>query len=263
VIPLGVFRIATFNVNSVRSRLPVLERWLHDNKADCLCLQETKVEDQSFPASFFEEMGYSVIFRGEKSYNGVAIASLTPPDDFGFGLGDGEEPSGETRVAWCRIGGRTVVNSYVPQGKSIDHPDYPMKLRFLERLGDLLLSLGAPKSPVVLVGDLNVAPTDIDVTHPENKRDHVCFHTGARKAFEKLCSKGLVDLFRRHRPGSGEFTFWDYRVKDALERNIGWRIDHILATPPAAEGSLDCFCDRRPRSWEKPSDHSVVVAEFE
>ncbi len=262
MVPLGVFRIATFNVNSVRSRLPVLERWLHDNKVDCMCLQETKVEDRDFPEAFFADLGYSVAHSGQKSYNGVAVASLVPPDEVIFGFGDEEEPGAETRLARCRFGEMNVINAYVPQGKSIDHPDYPMKLRFFERLGDLLLSLGAPESPLILVGDLNVAPTDIDVTHPENKRDHVCFHSDVRRAFEKLCSLGLVDVFRMNRPGAGEFTFWDYRVKGALERNIGWRIDHILATSPIAESSLDCFCDRNPRSWEKPSDHSVVVAEF-
>lgn len=255
-------RVATFNVNSVRSRLPVLERWLDDNKVDILCLQETKVEDGDFPEAFFSGLGYSVAYSGQKSYNGVAIASLVPPDEAVFGFGDGEEPEAKTRLARCRFGDLNVVNAYVPQGKSIDHPDYPMKLRFFERLGDLLVSLGVPKSPLVLVGDLNVAPTDIDVTHPENKRGHVCFHTDVRNAYEKLCSRGLLDVFRMHRPGAGEFTFWDYRVKGALERNIGWRIDHILATSSVAEKSLDCYCDKKPRSWEKPSDHSVVVAEF-
>jgi exodeoxyribonuclease-3 len=125
-----------------------------------------------------------------------------------------------------------------------------------------LRSLGVPKERLVLVGDLNVAPTDIDVTHPENKRDHVCFHEEVREAFRSLCSTGLVDVFRKHRPGEGEFSFWDYRVKGALERNIGWRIDHILATALLADVSIDSYSDREPRSWEKPSDHTAVVAEF-
>jgi exodeoxyribonuclease-3 len=260
---MGNFRIATFNVNSIRSRLPVLERWLKDNRVDCLCLQETKVEDGSFPAPFFEDLGYHVVFSGEKSYNGVAIASSLPPDEYGFGLDDGEEPSGKTRIAWCRFGDLRVVNAYVPQGKSIDHPDYPLKLRFFKRMEAFLRSMGVPKEPLVLVGDLNGAPTDIDVTHPENKRDHVCFHEDVREAFRSLCSTSLVDVFRKHRPGEGEFSFWDYRVKGALERNIGWRIDHILATVPLADRSVDSYSDREPRSWEKPSDHTVVVAEFE
>ncbi len=260
---MGIFSIATFNVNSVRSRLPILDRWLDDNRVDCLCLQETKVEDGSFPAGFFEEKGYTVQYRGEKSYNGVAIASLVPPDEYGFGLGDGKDPSGETRIAWCRFGELSVVNAYVPQGKSIDHPDYPMKLAFFKRLQALLSGLGAPDKPLLLLGDLNVAPSDMDVTNPGNKRDHVCFHSGVREAFHELCSIGLVDIFRKHRPGEGEFTFWDYRVKGALERNIGWRIDHILGTRVQEGNSLDCFCDRKPRSWERPSDHSVVVARFE
>jgi len=190
------------------------------------------------------------------------VASTVPPDEYGFGLDDGEEPSGRTQIAWCRFGDLRVANAYVPQGKSIDHPDYPMKLRFFKRMEAFLRSLGVPKERLVLVGDLNVAPTDIDVTHPENKRDHVCFHEEVREAFRSLCSTGLVDVFRKHRPGEGEFSFWDYRVKGALERNIGWRIDHILATALLADVSIDSYSDREPRSWEKPSDHTAVVAEF-
>jgi len=259
---MGNFKIATFNVNSVRSRLPILERWLAGNRVDCLCLQETKVEDGSFPVSFFEGLGFHLCFSGEKSYNGVAIASTVPPDEHGFGLGDGEEPSGKTRIAWCRFGELRVVNAYVPQGKTIDNPDYPMKLRFFRRLEELLRSKGVPGERVALVGDLNVAPTKIDVTHPENKKNHVCYHEDVRKAFRSLCSLGLVDVFRKHRPGEGEYSFWDYRVPNSLERNIGWRIDHILATAPLAERSVDSYADREPRAWEKPSDHTVVVAEF-
>ena len=155
-----------------------------------------------------------------------------------------------------------MVNAYVPQGKTIDNPDYPMKLRFFRRLEELLRSKGVPGERVALVGDLNVAPTKIDVTHPENKKNHVCYHEDVRKAFRSLCSLGLVDVFRKHRPGEGEYSFWDYRVPNSLERNIGWRIDHILATAPLAERSVDSYADREPRAWEKPSDHTVVVAEF-
>jgi len=256
-------KIATFNVNSVRSRLHVLERWLNDNKVDILCLQETKVEDVSFPKDFFNGMGYHVAFSGQKSYNGVAVASLAEPDETLCGFGDMEEPEAPTRLMACRFGPVHVVNAYVPQGKSIDHPDYAMKLRFFERLGALFHKKSMLDGPMVLVGDLNVAPEKIDVTHPERKNSHVCFHEDVRRSFRELESLGLTDVFRKHRPGEGEFTFWDYRVKDSLVRNIGWRIDHVLATDPLALRSVDCYADREPRSWEKPSDHTVVVAEFD
>jgi len=256
-------KIATFNVNSIRSRMHILERWLHDSRVDILCLQETKVKNEDFPAEDLAVLGYKAAYSGEKSYNGVAVASLVPPDEIRFGLGDGEEPDGFTRMAHARFGDLNVINLYIPQGKSIDHPDYPMKLRFFERLMKYLDENFSPGDKLVIVGDLNVAPTDMDVTSPERKRDHVCFHEDVKKAFYNLLDWGLVDVFRKHRPGEGEFSFWDYRVKNSLERNIGWRIDHVLATPQVAEKSKEAWVDRAPRSWEKPSDHAPVVAVFD
>jgi exodeoxyribonuclease-3 len=138
-----------------------------------------------------------------------------------------------------------------------------MKLRFFERLMEYLDKNLSPKEKLLILGDLNVAPTDIDVTHPERKRDHVCFHEDVKKAFKVLLEWGLEDVFRKHRPEEGEFSFWDYRVKNSVERNIGWRIDHILATPPVAKTSRDAWVDKNPRTWEKPSDHTPVVAVFD
>ena len=193
----------------------------------------------------------------------MAIASLEPLEDVRTGFGDGMEPDDGPRLIRGRLGGVTVVNTYVPQGKSLDHPDYAYKLRFFERMRALFEREASPDAGVVWVGDLNVAPTDSDVTHPENKRDHVCFHEDVKAAFEAVKRWGLVDVFRRHKPGEGEFSFFDYRVKDSLARNIGWRIDHVLATGPLAESSVDAWVDRLPRSWDKPSDHTPVVAVFD
>jgi exodeoxyribonuclease-3 len=257
------FTIATFNVNSVRSRMHIIEPWLHDSRVGILCLQETKTKNEEFPETAFGELGYKVAYSGEKGYNGVAVASLESPDETGFGLGDGEEPDGTPRMAHCRFGDLNVINLYIPQGKAIDHPDYPMKLRFFERLVEYLHKNLSPKEKLVIVGDLNVAPTDMDVTHPERKRNHVCFHEDVKKAFRTLLEWGLEDVFRKHRPEKGEFSFWDYRVKNSVERNIGWRIDHVLATPPLAKASRDAWVDKNPRTWEKPSDHAPVVAAFD
>lgn len=256
--------VATFNVNSVRSRLPILERWLNDNhnKPDVLCLQETKTQDETFPLQSFIDMGYKASFRGQKSYNGVAIASLKEPDEVLFGLTDGEERPFDTRAISVRFGTTWVVNTYVPQGKSIDHDDYQVKQSFLLTTASMISQMIEAGNDVVWVGDLNVAPDDMDVTNPKTKANHVCFHPIIKEVFDQARS-GLVDVFRKHRPDPGEFSFWDYRVKNALERNIGWRIDHILASPALAERSLDSWVDREPRSWERPSDHTAVLASFE
>jgi exodeoxyribonuclease-3 len=255
-------RVATFNVNSVRSRLPVLERWLPGSDVDLLFLQETKVTDADFPAEAFESLGYRVFFKGEKSYNGVAAVSRVPVEAR-FGFGDGEEPDFPTRVLYAKTPALSVLNTYVPQGKERTHPDYLVKKRFLERVRAFFDREAAPGVPFAWVGDLNVAPEDIDVTHPENKRDHVCFNAEIREKFAWVASWGLTDTFRRFHPEEREFTFFDYRVKNALSRNIGWRIDHILANGALAERAVACRVDREPRGWEKPSDHTPLIADFD
>ena len=257
----AAFRIATFNVNSVRGRLPVLERWLPSSGVDLLFLQETKAVDADFPAAAFEAMGYEAHFCGEKSYNGVAVVSRVPLEAR-FGFGDGEEPAFPTRVLFAKTPAIAVLNTYVPQGKDLAHPDYLVKKRFLERVRAFFDREVRDGFPFAWVGDLNVAPTDIDVTHPENKRDHVCFHTEIREKFAWTASWGLTDLFRHFHPEEREFTFFDYRVKDALRRNIGWRIDHVMVNGAGLEKALACFIDREPRGWERPSDHTPLAADF-
>ena len=262
-------RIATFNVNSVRSRLPILERWLSgetDAPVDLLFLQETKVTDADFPADAFKAMGYDAYFCGEKSYNGVAVIAKIPVE-VRFGFGDDKEPDFPTRVAYAKTtSGPTsisILNTYVPQGKEITHPDYQVKKKFLERVRAFFEREVEPGALFAWVGDINVAPTDIDVTRPRDKKEHVCFHSEIREKFASVVSWGLHDVLRRFHPETGHFTFFDYRVKDALARNIGWRVDHILATEALAERSIDCYIDRLPRGWERPSDHTPLVAEFE
>ncbi len=257
------FTIATFNVNSVRSRMPVLQKWLSDHPVDALCLQETKVVDNDFPEADFKALGFRSLYRGEKSYNGVAILTKAPLDGFAVGLGECEEPEGETRLLRARIGDFCMVNTYIPQGKAIDHPDYQYKHRFLDRMKSLFEREYLVSEKIVWVGDMNVAPTDMDVTSPEKKRDHPCFAPDIQEHFEDVKRWGFADLFRRYRPEPGEFSFFDYRVKNSLEKNIGWRIDHVLVTPALEKLALDCWIDREPRSWEKPSDHTPVVAVFD
>ncbi len=260
--------IATYNVNSVKSRLPILESWLKSEKApDILCLQEIKCQDMDYPAPFFEELGYKSVFKGMKSYNGVAIISRSEAEEVHFGLGDEAEAdkaeSEKARVVRARFGSLNILNTYIPQGKAIDNPDYPYKLKFFARVKALLERNYTPQDNVLWLGDLNIAPTDIDVTNPKTKKDHACFHEDVKKAFADVMDWGLSDIFREHRPDAGEFTFWDYRVKNSLERNIGWRIDHIIGTKSAADMCCEVRVERELRAMERPSDHTAVVGVFE
>ena len=187
-------RIATFNVNSVRSRMPILERWLLSLRksgapVDLLFLQETKAANADFPVAPFKTMGYTPYFCGEKSYNGVAVIARAPvPVEVSFGFQDGEEPDFPTRIAYAKTSQIAVLNTYVPQGKEISHPDYEMKKRFFERVRSFFEREIKPDMAFAWVGDLNVAPMEIDVPNPQNKRDHVCFHQEIRDKFDWVTS---------------------------------------------------------------------------
>jgi exodeoxyribonuclease-3 len=255
------FKIATFNVNSIRSRTHIVIPWLKENKPDVLCMQETKVDDRKFPENEFHRISYHVVFSGNKGRNGVAIASVEEPEDVVFGLDS--EPEDRDRLIKASFSGITVINTYIPQGYKIDNPRYEYKLEWFRRLKKFFEKNVSRKSYAIWCGDLNVAPEDIDVHNPKNLKNHVCFHEKTRNAFTEVKSNLFVDVFRKHHPEAEQYTFFDYRVKDAVKRKLGWRVDHILATPPLAEKSTDCYIDLKPRLKDKPSDHTVVVAEFE
>ncbi|MFP4559327.1 MAG: exodeoxyribonuclease III [Archaeoglobaceae archaeon] len=254
-------KIATYNANSIRSRTHIVIPWLKKHQPDILCMQETKVEDKKFPESEFHRIGYKVTFSGAKGRNGVAIASLQEPESVEFGLDT--EPQDKDRVIKAEFPYFTVINTYVPQGYKIDSPKYQYKLEWLDRLKDYLQKTISGNQQVVWLGDLNVAPEEIDVDNPKNKRRHVCFHEDVRNAFKEVKSVGFEDVFRKHHPEPGQYTFFDYRVKDGVNRGKGWRVDHIMATPPMAERSRDCYIDLQTRLEEKPSDHAIVAAEFQ
>ena len=254
-------RIATFNANSIRSRIDVVLEWLKSNKPDVLCIQETKVTDDQFPSLPFTEAGYSVVFRGEKSYNGVCIISKEPASEVRFGLDDGGQPD-ESRLVSAQIGSVRVVNTYVPQGREIDHEMYAYKIEWFRRLRRYFDRHFKPSRKVVWVGDLNVAPLAIDIYNADEQANHVCYHVDARRAFEETVSWGFTDVFRKHHPEPGQYTFFDYRTPDAVRRGMGWRVDHILATAPLAAKSFDAFVDLQPRMADRPSDHTFLVAEF-
>lgn len=255
-------RIATFNCNSIRVRLPAVLAWLDEYAPDVLALQETKTVDKDFPAAAFVDKGWHVAYRGEKSYNGVALVTREEPKDVSFGLGDDAGES-ETRLVRARVGKTSVVNTYVPQGQALDSDKFTFKLKWLARLRryfDNHFKAGADR--LAWVGDLNVAPTPIDVYDSKAIWPHVCHCQEVIDAFAGTAAFGFHDVFRRFLPDAGVYTFWDYRQRGSLERNRGWRIDHILATKPLADKAVGCRVDVEPRRQERPSDHTFVYADF-
>jgi exodeoxyribonuclease-3 len=228
---------------------------------DIFCMQETKVEDAKFPAAEFEALGYTVSFRGNKQYNGVAVASKMKPQKVSFGLPD--EPADPDRLACAQFDDLIIINAYVPQGQDVDRPQFAYKLAWLNRLKKYLQKNFKPDQKLILCGDFNVAPGQIDVHDPKRILGHVSFNPEVWKVYEDVVSWGLTDVFRRHHPDEpGQYTFFDYRVRDSVGRNLGWRVDHILATKPTAEASIRCTIDMASRLAEKPSDHAVIYAEW-
>jgi exodeoxyribonuclease-3 len=256
-------QIATFNCNSVRTRLPIITGWLEKHKPDVLALQETKAQDADFPEAAFKEAGYHVAFCGQKSYNGVAMITKDKPEFISFGLLDGDNGESNPRLAHIRYHDIDIINTYVPQGQALDSPKFQFKLEWFKRLHNYLDSRFDPITDAVLwLGDLNVAPEPIDVHDSKKIWPHVCHGQEVIDAFTPLLEWGFKDIFRKHLPEADNFTFWDYRVRNALDRGIGWRIDHILATGPLAAVSTSCTVDTEPRRQEKPSDHTFVSADF-
>ncbi|MDY7039986.1 MAG: exodeoxyribonuclease III [Chloroflexota bacterium] len=255
-------KVATFNTNSIRSRLQVVIPWLQREETDVLCLQETKVQDSEFPVGAFEEIDYHVVFRGQKAYSGVAIVSREEPQEVAIGFSDGGEPDG-ARLIRAVVRGIPIVNTYVPQGRSPDSPHFQYKLEWFARLRALFEQHYSPQEPLLWMGDFNVAPEPIDVHDPKRLKDHVDFHPEARATLERVKEWGFVDVFRLHHPQEPEqYTFWDYRAPNALERKIGWRVDHIWATEPLAHKSTRAWIDVEARRAKRPSDHTFLVAEF-
>jgi len=253
-------KFATFNTNSIRARLPIIKDWLDRERPDVLCVQETKVQDKDFPADPFEEAGYHVIFKGQKSYNGVAIISKLPPDDILLNLYDKEDE--QARFLSARIGDIPVINVYVPQGFAVGTDKFEYKLSWLNDLLKHIKENYDPAQPLLVAGDFNVALEPIDVFDPEKFKGEVGFHPDEQAILRQFPDWGLVDVFRKHEPAGDHYTFWDYRIPNALKRKMGWRIDYILATAPLAEKSIRVRIDTDARMLEKPSDHTFLVAEF-
>jgi exodeoxyribonuclease-3 len=252
------FKVATFNVNSLRARMGILADWMAAEQPDVLCLQETKVQDKDFPIQAFREAGYFPVHWGQKAYNGVAIIGRRPPEESRIGLYG--RPDEAARLVEARFGDLRVVNAYVPQGFEVGSDKFQEKLAWLRDLLSHLQKRYATRDPLLVVGDFNVALDPRDVFDPEGLRGQVGFHPEEQEILSAYLTWGLVDLFRERHPEGGHYTFWDYRIPNAFKRRMGWRIDYLLGTKPVAERCLDIRIDTRPRTLTKPSDHTPVVA---
>ena len=254
-------KIGTFNANSIRVRLNQILAWLDAHQIDILAVQETKVQDKDFPLPRIEEAGYHAAFAGQKQSAGVATLSRAEPAEVLAGFDDGSD---RARLLCTRFDGIYVVNTYVPQGRDIEHEQFAYKLRWFKQLRAWFESHFTPDDLVIWVGDFNVATEDIDVHDPKGLRGHVDFHPQAQAALDEVRTWGFIDIFRKFHPDEpNQFTYFDYRAKNPIERNIGWRIDHIWATPPLAARSTDAWIDTDARRAERPSDHTFLVDEFE
>jgi exodeoxyribonuclease III len=254
-------KIATFNVNGINGRLPVLLRWLEEAKPDAVCLQELKAPQEKFPDTAIAEAGYGAIWQGQKSWNGVAIlARGQKPVETARGL-PGEPEDSHSRYIEAAVNGVLIGCLYLPNGNPAPGPKFDYKLRWFDRLiahaEELLLS----KAPVVLAGDYNVMPTDLDVYKPERWVDDALFRPEVRDAFHRLVAQGWIDAIRTLHPQEKIYTFWDY-FRNAYGRNAGLRLDHLLLSPSIKKRLVSANVDREVRGWEKASDHAPTWIEL-
>lgn len=257
-------RIVTWNVNSLNARLGRVERWLEAFEPDVLCLQETKLSDDAFPAMAFQSMGYETLHHGEGRWNGVAILSRVGIEDPISGFGDDAEPDTDARIAWATCGGVRVASCYVPNGRSLDDDHYQYKLRWLDRLVADLDGQCDPGDDVVVCGDYNIAPDDRDVWNPTKLEGQTHVSQAERDRLTALEQWGLVDVFREHHDDGGLYSWWDYRG-GAFHKKQGMRIDLLMTTRSVADEARLVVVDRNERKGPKddpPSDHAPVVLEL-
>jgi exodeoxyribonuclease-3 len=250
-------QIATWNVNSLRVRLPHVLQWLGENPVDVLCLQETKTIDSKFPVAEIEAAGYQVAFSGQPTYNGVAILSRHTIDD--VVKNNPLFPDEQQRIITATIQGLRIVCAYVPNGQSVGSEKYQYKLAWLKALRQWLETELSQHPNLALLGDYNIAPDDRDVHDPVAWQGQVLVSDAERDEFKALCGLNLTDAFRLFEQAEKLYSWWDYRQM-AFRRNMGMRIDHILLSPTLASRCTACTIDKLPRKWEQPSDHTPVIA---
>jgi exodeoxyribonuclease III len=254
-------KITTFNVNGVNGRLPILIRWLKEAAPEVVCLQELKAPQEKFPEAAIRDAGYEAIWHGQKSWNGVAIlARGAKPIETQRGL-PGDPDDAHSRYIQAKVDGLVIGCLYLPNGNPAPGPKFDYKLRWLERLTIHAAGLLATRDPVVLAGDYNVIPTDLDVYKPERWVDDALFRPEVREAYQQILAQGWTDAVRALHPGERIYTFWDF-FRNAYARNAGLRIDHLLLSPSVARHLRAANVDRDVRGWEKASDHAPTWVEI-
>lgn len=252
-------KLATWNINSLKVRLPQVLDWLKTQQADVLCLQETKLEDRAFPLADIEAVGYHALYAGQKTYNGVAILTRTSASPVCHGIPGFDDE--QKRLLVADVEGMRVICAYFPNGQSVGSDKYEYKLRWVKALTEWLRGELADQPRLALTGDFNIAPDERDVHDPKAWEGQVLFSEPEREAFRKLVDLGLKDSFRLFDQPEKIFTWWDYRMM-AFRRNMGLRIDHILLSSALADICCGCSVDKAPRKLERPSDHAPVIAEI-
>jgi exodeoxyribonuclease-3 len=266
-------KIATWNVNSIRSRLNLVLGWLGDSHVDVLCLQETKVTDADFPRAPFEAAGYHLYLSGQKSYNGVAFMSRLPLQEVTCGFTPVLSAAGVATEEAAQFDeqkrvitglmepGIRLINLYVPNGSAVGSDKYSYKLRWFCVLRQYLQQLRKEGHPMLMCGDFNIALEDRDIYNSDKKEQHIMASEAEREALREIMTLGFADAFRKFTEESGHYSWWDYRAA-AFRRNMGWRIDHHYLTSNLYEKAVDCTIDAAPRALPQPSDHAPVVVEL-
>ncbi len=252
-------KIATWNVNSLRVRLPQVLDWIGTEQPDILALQETKLTDELFPLEAFRALGYEAAFSGQPAYNGVAVLARQPLADVVTDIPGFEDH--QRRVLAVTVGGLRVINLYVVNGEAVGSEKYDYKLAWLAAAHAWIRDELQRYPETVVLGDFNIAPDDRDVHDPEAWREKILCSTPEREALRRLLDLGLVDVFRRFEQPEKTFSWWDYRM-NGFRRNLGLRIDLILASKPLAARCTAAGIDKVPRGWERPSDHAPAWADF-
>jgi len=254
-------KIASFNINGIKARLPRLLEWLEETRPTVACLQEIKTQDEGFPAEEFEKIGYHAIWHGQKSFNGVAIlADGVKPIETQRGLA-GEPEDEQSRYLEAEVNGVRIAGIYLPNGNPQPGPKFDYKLRWMERLRTRMAELKALEIPAIVTGDFNVIPTDADIWNPKAMADDALMQPESRDAYLRLLHDGWTDAIATHNPQGGVWTYWDYQA-GAWQKDHGFRIDHALLSPELADRLVACGVDKAHRGREKASDHAPIWVEI-